>query len=210
MERELWERAKDVFEQAIAIAPGERATFLGHVCSGDEIVRREVEELLRSLDNSEEFMERPAVNEVASEIVGKREKLEYGQKLLHYKIISSIGEGGMGEVYLAQDTKLVRKVAIKILPAASTSSQEANQRLLREAQSAANLDHPNICTIHEIAESDGRRFIVMQFVEGENLAQKIKNGSLDFQENVQIAIQIAEALSAAHANGIIHRDIKPA
>ena len=131
-----------------------------------------------------------------------------GTKLGRYEIRSKIGMGGMGEVYLAQDTTLSRNVAIKFLPVDSTASEQANKRLLREARAAANLDHPNICTVHEVAEENGRSFIVMQYVEGETLDVRIKEKSLGVSEAISFAIQIGDALSEAHARRIIHRDIK--
>jgi serine/threonine protein kinase/formylglycine-generating enzyme required for sulfatase activity len=139
-----------------------------------------------------------------------------GTKLGHYKILSQLGVGGMGEVYLAEDTKLNRKVAIKLLPAGSLESENANRRLLREAQSAANLDHPNICGILEVSEENGRNFICMQYVEGETLEARMKRSRLDnrhpleLSESLAIAIQVADALAEAHGRGTIHRDIKPA
>src|SRR5882762_344973 len=131
------------------------------------------------------------------------------QIISHYRIISRLGAGGMGEVYLAEDTKLNRKVAIKILPPDTTASEQANQRLLREARAAANLDHPNICAIHEVSEEDGRNFICMQFVEGETLEAKMKRSPLDLPEVLAIATQVADALTEAHARETVHRDIKP-
>jgi len=115
----------------------------------------------------------------------------------------------MGEVYLAQDTKLNRKVAIKFLTADSLASEQANKRLLREAEAAAKLDHPNICAVHEVAEENGRNFIVMPYVEGETLDLRIKRKSLELSESLAIAAQVADALAEAHTHGIIHRDIKP-
>ena len=115
----------------------------------------------------------------------------------------------MGEVYLAEDTKLNRRVAIKFLPPDLVSDKQANQRLLREAQAAATLDHPNICPVIEVAEADDRVFIVMPYVEGERLDARMKRGALGISESLTIAIQIADALADAHAHGIIHRDIKP-
>ena len=134
--------------------------------------------------------------------------LAIGTKLGRYEIRSKIGAGGMGEVYLAQDTKLKRKVAIKFLPVDFTASEQANKRLLREAQAAATLDHPNICAVHEVAEEDGRSFIVMQYVEGETLDLQINRKAFKVSEKISIATQIADALAEAHAHGIIHRDIK--
>jgi len=129
--------------------------------------------------------------------------------LSHYRILSKIGEGGMGEVYLAQDTKLDRKVAIKFLSATLVSDQQAKKRLVREAQAAAKLDHPNICAIHEVSEEDGCSFIVMQYVEGDTLDVRMKRQPLDSSESLSIASQVADAFAEAHAHGIIHRDIKP-
>src|SRR5207244_5021427 len=127
----------------------------------------------------------------------------------HYRILSKIGAGGMGEVYLAQDTKLDRKVAIKFLPERLVADEQARKRLVREARAAAKLDHPNICSIYEVGEDDGRSFIVMQYVEGETLDFRIKRKPLDLSESLSIATQVADALAEAHAHGIIHRDIKP-
>jgi tetratricopeptide (TPR) repeat protein len=127
----------------------------------------------------------------------------------HYKIRAKLGAGGMGEVYLAEDTKLNRKVAIKFLPPESTTDLRAKRRLLREAQAAAALDHPNICAIHEVGEEDGRAFIVMQYVEGETLAARIHRNPLTLNEALGLAIPMADALAEAHARRIIHRDMKP-
>jgi tetratricopeptide (TPR) repeat protein/predicted Ser/Thr protein kinase len=137
------------------------------------------------------------------------EPLGINTTLSHYRIVSKIGAGGMGEVYLAQDTKLNRKVAIKFLPESLTADEQAIKRLVREAQAAARLDHPNICTIHEVSEADGRSFIVMQYIEGETLDSRMKRKPLDLSESLGIAAQVADALAEAHAHGIVHRDIKP-
>ena len=132
-----------------------------------------------------------------------------GTKLGRYEIRSKIGEGGMGEVYLAQDPKLERKVAIKVLPARSISDEKAKGRLLKEARAAAKLDHPNICAIHEVGEADEHTFIVMQYIEGETLYERTKRQPLDLAEELCIITQVADALAEAHAHGVVHRDIKP-
>jgi len=129
--------------------------------------------------------------------------------LSRYRVISKIGAGGMGEVYLAQDETLDRKVAIKLLPADSAADEQANKRLIREAKAAAKLDHPNICAVYEVGEADGRFFIAMQYVEGETLASRLKRNSIDLRESLSIGVQVADALAEAHSRGIIHRDIKP-
>ena len=133
-----------------------------------------------------------------------------GTTISHYRIVSKLGAGGMGEVYLAEDTKLDRKVAIKFLPAESASDQQAKRRLIREARAAAKLDHPNICAIHEVAEEEGRTFIVMQYIEGETLSARLQRQPLELREVLDIAVEVAGAISEAHSHGIIHRDIKPA
>jgi len=132
-----------------------------------------------------------------------------GTRLGRYEIRSKIGAGGMGEVYLAQDTKLDRRVAIKFLPESLVADEQARKRLVREARAAAKLDHPNICSIYEVSEEDGRSFIVMQYIEGETLDVRMKRKPLEPSESLSIATQIADALAEAHAHGIVHRDIKP-
>jgi len=131
------------------------------------------------------------------------------QQIAHYRIIQKLGAGGMGEVFLAQDTKLERKVAIKMLPAKSVDDARARRRLVHEARAAATLDHPNICAVHEVNEDAGCVFIVMQYVEGESLAEKLLSRQLSTDEVLDIGVQVGEALSEAHSRGIIHRDIKP-
>ena len=137
------------------------------------------------------------------------ESLRINKTISHYRILHRLGAGGMGEVYLAQDTKLDRQVAIKFLPAELAADEHARRRLIAEARAAAKLDHPHICTIHEVGEEDGRCFIVMQYVEGETLATMIERQPIELREALDIAVQMADALAEAHSRGIVHRDIKP-
>ncbi len=132
-----------------------------------------------------------------------------GKTLGHYQITEKLGEGGMGEVFLADDTSLHRKVALKFLPSEMQQDATARKRFLREAHSAAVLDHPYICSIHEVGESEGKAFIVMEYVDGQTLRDKLARGPLSLEETLQIASEVAEALEAAHGKGIVHRDIKP-
>jgi serine/threonine protein kinase/dipeptidyl aminopeptidase/acylaminoacyl peptidase len=132
-----------------------------------------------------------------------------GTRLGRYEIRSKLGEGGMGEVYLAEDTQLGRRVAIKFLSPDAVLDEHARKRLVREARAAATLDHPNICAVYEVGEADGRSFIAMQYLEGETLDLKLKRKPLELKESLALASQIADALAEAHAHGIIHRDIKP-
>ena len=133
-----------------------------------------------------------------------------GQTLKHYNILSPLGKGGMGEVYLAKDTNLGRNVAIKFLPKDMEDDALARERFIREAKSAAALDHPFICKIYEAGETEGKAYIVMEYVEGENLKKKMVEGSLSLRDALQIGLEITEALEKAHKNNIVHRDLKPA
>ena len=134
-----------------------------------------------------------------------------GETISHYKILEKLGGGGMGVVYKAEDTTLKRIVALKFLPSELTTDQQAKTRFLHEAQAASKIDHPNICGVHDIAQTDdGETYIVMSFYEGETLKKKIARGRLKVEQSLELAAQIAEGLSKAHAAGIIHRDVKPA
>jgi eukaryotic-like serine/threonine-protein kinase len=135
--------------------------------------------------------------------------LAIGDSLGHYRLLELLGAGGMGQVYLALDEHLGRKVAIKVLPQEASADEGARKRLLREARAVAMLDHPNICTIHEVGEDSGRNFIVMQYIEGETMAQRIRHRGLVLRDALELAVQVADALVEAHARHIIHRDIKP-
>jgi predicted Ser/Thr protein kinase len=135
---------------------------------------------------------------------------EIGQPISHYRILQKIGEGGMGIVYLAQDTLLGRKVAIKFLPDFLEQHETARKRFVREARSAAALDHPYICSIHDVGETEGKSFIVMEFLEGQTLRGRLAQGTVPLKQAMQWAVQIAEALAEAHEKGIVHRDLKPA
>ena len=133
-----------------------------------------------------------------------------GRTLSHYKVLEKIGEGGMGEVYLAKDTKLDREVAVKVLPATFSENKERLARFEREARLLASLNHPNIAAIHELEESEGVHFLVLEYVPGETLAERIKRGAIPIDEALPLFKQIAEGLEAAHEKGVIHRDLKPA
>src|SRR5437870_12208268 len=135
---------------------------------------------------------------------------ETGETLLHYRIVGKIGEGGMGHVYLAEDTKLGRLVALKFLPPETLSDQTAKRRLIQEARATSALNHPNIVTIYSIDEQDGVDFIVMEYVQGETLKEVVQRGAIEFPQVIEIGEQVADALAAAHSLKIIHRDIKPA
>ena len=209
MTPDRWSKVKEIFDAALSRAPSERTEFLADACGDDESLRRQVTSLLSSYEKDDSFIESPAFQANPNAFV-KDQELAAGQAVGHYRIVSVLGKGGMGEVYLAEDTRLHRQVAIKVLSTTSTGNAEANQRLLREAQAAAKLDHPNICAVYEVAEEQGRAFIVMTYVEGETLDVRLKRKQLELSESLAIAAQIADAIGEAHAHGIVHRDIKPA
>ena len=198
-----WQRVKEIFEGALGRQGEERAAFLDRACDGDGEVREEVESLLRSYEVAGSFMESPAVAHL-------EQKLTPGQRVKHYQIVNLIGEGGMGEVYLATDTILGRRVALKVLPAFVSKDPERLRRFTQEARAASRLSHPNVCVVHEIGETDdGRPFIAMEYVEGMTLRQRMRNQAMKLGDVLDIAIQIAGGLIAAHEAGIVHRDIKP-
>ncbi|HSF24380.1 MAG TPA: protein kinase [Blastocatellia bacterium] len=172
----------------------------------------EVESLLAANDQAGSFIEALPTGEATVALEGEAVEPQLalvGRKISHYEVLSPLGSGGMGEVYLAHDTKLSRKVAIKFLPKQLTANEQARRRFLREARAAATLDHPNICAIHEVGEEDDLSFIVMQYIEGETLADRIRRQPLELSEALTIAVQVADALSEAHSRRVIHRDIKP-
>ena len=209
MNPERWQKIKGLFDAAVELAPAKRGKFLKKTCGTDVELCREVEKLLASFEGAESFMESPAAAEVAGLIVENNQKLKSGQRVAHYETLRQIGEGGMGEVYLAQDTRLNRKVALKILPANLTADKSRLQRFKQEAQAASALNHPNIITIYEIREFGDTHLIATEYVEGETIRQKISGVNLKTTEILDIAAQVASALSVAHDAGVIHRDIKP-
>ena len=204
----IWEQVKQIFEEALEYKAGERTEFLERACEKDPTLRREVESLLKAHEKAGSFMETPAIHATAESFVGA--KLKVGDRLKHYEILDLIGEGGMGEVYLARDSVLGRRVAIKLLPSDFTNDLGRLRRFKQEARTASALSHPNVSVIHEVGETEDRRpFIAMEYIEGMTLRQLIKQGPLPVGQTLDIAIQIANALTAAHEEGIVHRDIKP-
>ena len=204
-----WEKAKRIFADAVKIAPRERLRFLDEACRSDSGLRREVESLLASFDDAESFMESPAVENVTGVFNAAHRNFETGKRFGHYEIVRQIGTGGMGEVYLAKDTKLDRQVAVKILNHQFSRDESNLQRFIQEAKAASALNHPNILVIHEIGASEDANYIVSEFIEGATLRETGKDSFRKLSEILDIAIQIANALSAAHTAKIVHRDIKP-
>jgi len=205
-----WRQLEALFYEALELKPEARADFLDKKCNGDTELRREVETLLDSAEKPMDFLEKPVL-EAASQMVAENphETIAPGTQLAHYQIISMLGAGGMGEVYLAEDMHLRRKVALKMLAPELTRDERGLRRFEHEAHAASALNHPNILTIHEFGQANGLHFIASEFIEGATLRQRLVSGRLELNAAVDIAIQMASALAAAHASGIVHRDIKP-
>lgn len=209
MKPERWQHIDRLFHEALKRDPKERSRFLAEACSGDELLRDELEALIESHEAADSFIENPASGLAAELLARSKSKLAIGHAIGPYKILSVLGIGGMGEVYLAQDKRLGRQVAIKLLPAQFTVSPERVRRFEQEARAASALNHPNIVTIHEIGKAKDTQFIVTEFVEGKTLRELIAEKSIGLNEALDIAIQAAGALEAAHKAGIVHRDVKP-
>src|SRR5216110_2140368 len=209
MKAERWKQVNDLFQSAVERAPAERAAFLDEACRGDESLRREVGSLLTSHERSENFIELPAF-EVAPELVtSERTNTLVGKLIGHYRIESLVGVGGMGEVYLARDERLGRKAALKLLPDSLTTDETQLSRFKNEARTASSLNHPNILTVYEIGTEGNRQFIATEFIEGITVRASLACGRIDPHPALEIAVQVASALAAAHEAGVVHRDIKP-
>jgi len=209
MTPERWHRIEDVYHAALERSAVERAAFVGEICRGDAELRREVESLLASHNRADHFLEQPLAAEAARLITGRETSSLIGRRIGRYQITARLGAGGMGEVFLAEDTKLGRQVALKVLPARFTADEQRVRRFILEARAASALNHPNILTIYEIEEFESTHFIATELVEGETLRRRIARGPVPPDEAMEIAVQVSSALSAAHAAGIVHRDIKP-
>ncbi len=203
MNPDSWERAAELFDTALSLAPKERAAFLDEACSRQDALRERVEELLANHEEAEAngFLER------ATEVESM--ELAPGTELGRYKLVRLIGAGGMGQVYQATDTRLDRTVAIKVLPSDVASNPDVRVRFEREARTISQLNHPHICTLYDVGQENDVDFLVMEYIEGETLAERLEKGALPLELALQHGIEIADALDKAHRHGIVHRDLKP-
>ena len=220
MNAERWQQIERVYLDALACNPDSRAAMLDEACAGDAVLRREVETLLEQESRVGRFLESrpwpadPAPSQAPAEdgdetVLAPPPVDAAGLFAGRYRILRTLGQGGMGVVYQAEDVRLKRFVALKFLSSAIAASPQARARFLREAQAAASLDDPHVCTLYEAGEEGGRAYLVMAFIDGPTLKERIAKERLAIDDALSIARDIASGLAAAHARGVVHRDIKP-
>jgi eukaryotic-like serine/threonine-protein kinase len=209
MTPEQWEQVGQLYQAAIELRPDQRTAFLKQACGEDMPLRREVESLLAAEGEVGDFLAAGAIDDAAKALAQEKSLSLVGKRLGHYSVRSLLGAGGMGEVYLAQDTHLNRPVGLKLIPTHLMTDPERVRRFRQEALAASALNHPNIITVYEIGEHEGRALIVTEFVHGVTLRRRMRGAGLSLIASTDVALQIASALGSAHDAGIVHRDIKP-
>jgi serine/threonine protein kinase len=214
MEAERWKQVDELLQSALLLPSEQRDEFLRQACAGDTGLEQEVRSLLASDQSAGGFLEGPAINDAAQMIelneVREAGDAALGQTFSHYRVLKKLGSGGMGAVYEAEDLRLGRHVALKLLLESQATSSKALQRFEQEARAISSLNHPNICTLYEVEEYQAKPVIVMELLEGQTLKERMKAGRVSLTELLQWGIDVADALDAAHATGLVHRDIKPA
>jgi len=208
MNSDRWQQIESLFNSALRLEPSERVDFLDRACAGDDGLRHELLSLLASAESRDSFLEEPALS-LGLAVISRRRVDLSGQDIDRYALLELLGRGGMGEAYLAHDPRLNRQITLKLLLPDLTGDPERLRRFRQEARAASAISHPNVAHIYEISEAEGHHFIAMEYVAGKTLRQMLKQGALDTTTTLDIAIQTASALAAAHKAGVIHRDVKP-
>src|SRR6202030_452655 len=213
MEAERWKQVDELLQSALQVPSEQRDEFLRQACAGDAGLEQEVRSLLASDQSAGGFLQGPAIKD-AAQMIALNEVREIvdvvlGQTISHYRVLKKLGSGGMGVVYEAEDIRLGRHVALKLLLESEATNSKALQRFEQEAHAISSLNHPNICTLYEVEEYDGKPVIVMELLEGQTLKERMRAGHVPLAQLLQWGIDVADALDAAHATGLIHRDIKP-
>jgi serine/threonine protein kinase len=209
MTPERWQKVEEVLQAALDYPASQRRDLLTEACAGDAELERETTSLLEAHDAAGEFLEQSALELDADVLIRDENDRLAGTRIGHYEIVEHLGSGGMGEVYLARDERLTRLVALKILPTYFVSDAERLRRFQTEARAASALNHANILTVYEVGESDETHFIATEYIDGQTIRELFANDDLTLGETLDIAHQLLTGLSAAHAAGIVHRDIKP-
>jgi serine/threonine protein kinase len=209
MSRERLQHVQTLFNDALAVAPSERAAFLDRACGEDSALRNEVESLLAYEAKAESYLERSAFHVVAQSLADEGKGVLVDRMLGRYQLLSLVGRGGMGEVYCAVDSRLNRLVAVKTLPKHLASDNERVERFEQEARSMAVLNHPHICILHDAGYDDGLHYLVFEYLVGEPLSERLSREALPLAKAMEYATQIADALAYAHEFGVIHLDLKP-
>jgi serine/threonine protein kinase len=209
MTPERWQQIEEVLQAALDRAPEQRFAYLQEVCAGDDSLQTEASSLVSAYETAADFIEEPAMAQDAHVLISSHELNNIGREIGPYKIIRRLGGGGMGEVYLAEDARLNRLVALKILPAYFVLDDDRLRRFQTEARAASALNHTNILTIYEVGQCEDIHFIATEFIDGQTIRELIRTENLSLREVFDIAIQLLSGLAAAHAAGIVHRDIKP-
>jgi serine/threonine protein kinase/lipopolysaccharide biosynthesis regulator YciM len=209
MKENDWKKVEEIFHSTLDVPLGERKTYLQKVCAGDDRLFSEIESLIESLEKNSDFLDEPVLEIALSALHKNGQKKLTGTTIGFYELHEKIGAGGMGEVYKAFDTRLSRRVALKFLSELVEDGPAAKRQLVKEAQAAAALEHPNICSVYGFEQTDKHHFIVMQYIEGKTLSETIGKENIGVEEFKSLARQIVTAVAFAHSHGIIHRDLKP-
>jgi eukaryotic-like serine/threonine-protein kinase len=209
MDPERLQQIESLYNEALSLSAAERAAFLDRTCGTDGALRNELESLLACEEQAENYLDKPAFEDMAQSLATEGAGVLVDRMLGRYQLLSLVGRGGMAEVYCAVDTRLNRLVAVKILPEYMAEDQERLHRFEQEARSIAALNHRHICTLHDVGHDGGIHYLVFEYLVGEPLSERLSHGPLPLMEALEHAIQIADALVNAHETGVIHLDLKP-